>query len=209
MMRQAALALIAALRRTATAWRLLRSPAVRTRGRDLHVGAGTRLWAPVAIHIGDHTYIGKQVCVESNARIGANVLIANRVALVGRRDHDFSVLGTPVRFAPWVGGRNAAADWRGQQIVVHDDVWLGYGAIVLGGVTIGRGAVVAAGAVVHRDVEPYSIVAGNPAQEVAQRFADAEERARHEALMSRGRFHSSERGFDHFLIRPAQGGSAT
>lgn len=54
-------------------------------------------------------------------------------------------------------------------IVVEDDVWLGSGVIVLDGVRVGTGAVVAAGSVVTRDVPPYAIVAGVPAQVIRYR----------------------------------------
>ncbi|PNW77847.1 hypothetical protein CHLRE_10g454150v5 [Chlamydomonas reinhardtii] len=49
-------------------------------------------------------------------------------------------------------------------ISIGDDVWVGGGAIVLPGVSIGNGSVVGAGAVVTRNVEPYTVVAGNPAR---------------------------------------------
>lgn len=55
---------------------------------------------------------------------------------------------------------------------VGNDVWIGYGAIVMPGVTIGDGAIVAAGSVVTRDVAPYTIVGGNPAMPLRQRFSD-------------------------------------
>lgn len=55
-------------------------------------------------------------------------------------------------------------------IVIRDDVWIGENAIICSGVTIGQGAVVAAGAVVTKDVEPYSIVGGNPARVIKYRF---------------------------------------
>lgn len=55
-------------------------------------------------------------------------------------------------------------------IVIGHDVWIGQSAFVRGRVTIGNGAVVAAGSIVTRDVEPYSIVAGNPARHVRYRF---------------------------------------
>jgi len=55
-------------------------------------------------------------------------------------------------------------------VVIGSDVWLCSDAMVLSGVTIGHGAIVSAGAVVTRDVEPYSIVAGNPACHVRWRF---------------------------------------
>lgn len=54
-----------------------------------------------------------------------------------------------------------------------DDVWVGHGAMILpSSKNIGRGAVIGAGAVVTRDVEPYSIVAGNPAKIIRMRFDD-------------------------------------
>jgi virginiamycin A acetyltransferase len=58
--------------------------------------------------------------------------------------------------------------------VVGNDVWFGYGATVLPGVRIGDGAIIAAGAMVTSDVPPYTIVGGNPARPLRQRFEDAE-----------------------------------
>ena len=55
-------------------------------------------------------------------------------------------------------------------IIVGDDVWIGFGSIILSGVRIGRGAVIAAGSVVTKDVPNYSIVAGNPAKVIKYRF---------------------------------------
>ncbi|MDA8370688.1 MAG: CatB-related O-acetyltransferase [Nocardiopsaceae bacterium] len=58
--------------------------------------------------------------------------------------------------------------------IVGNDVWFGYGALVMPGVRIGDGAIIAAGSVVTSDVEPYTIVGGNPARPVKRRFDDAE-----------------------------------
>ncbi len=55
-------------------------------------------------------------------------------------------------------------------VIVGNDVWLASGCTILSGVTIGNGAVVAARAVVTRNVEPYAIVAGNPARVIGWRF---------------------------------------
>lgn len=57
-------------------------------------------------------------------------------------------------------------------IVVGNDVWIGYEAVILAGVTIGDGAVVGARAVVTRDVPPYTIVGGVPAKPIRRRFSD-------------------------------------
>ena len=61
---------------------------------------------------------------------------------------------------------------RGGAVTIGDRVWIGYRAMVLPGITIGEGAVVAAGAVVTRDVEPFAIVAGNPARVIGTRTRD-------------------------------------
>lgn len=56
--------------------------------------------------------------------------------------------------------------------VIGPDVWIGYGATLMPGVQVGAGAVIAAKAVVTRDVEPYTIVGGNPARPIRRRFDD-------------------------------------
>lgn len=55
---------------------------------------------------------------------------------------------------------------------IGNDVWIGYEAVIMPGVKVGDGAIVAAKSVVTRDVLPYSIVGGNPAIPLRQRFPD-------------------------------------
>jgi len=57
-------------------------------------------------------------------------------------------------------------------IIIGNDVWIGYEAIVMAGVTIGDGAIIASRALVNKDVAPYSIVGGMPAREIRKRFSD-------------------------------------
>jgi acetyltransferase-like isoleucine patch superfamily enzyme len=57
-------------------------------------------------------------------------------------------------------------------VVIGNDVWIGYGATILSGVTIGDGVIIGARAVVTKHVEPYAIVAGNPARLLRKRFDD-------------------------------------
>ncbi|UCV19176.1 CatB-related O-acetyltransferase [Ferribacterium limneticum] len=73
---------------------------------------------------------------------------------------------------PDVEGIPPASFSRGD-VVIGNDVWLCSGCMVLSGVTIGDGAIVSAGAIVTRNVEPYSIVAGNPARHVRWRFDES------------------------------------
>lgn len=54
--------------------------------------------------------------------------------------------------------------------VIGNDVWMGYKATIMPGIKIGDGAIIGSGAVVTKDVEPYSIVGGNPAKSVRKRF---------------------------------------
>jgi virginiamycin A acetyltransferase len=56
-------------------------------------------------------------------------------------------------------------------VTIGNDVWIGHGVMILSGVTIGDGAIIGAGSVVSKDVEPYSVVAGNPAKHIKYRFS--------------------------------------
>ena len=82
----------------------------------------------------------------------------------------------PVLFEEWgldVDRIPEAWDNKGD-IVVGNDVWIGYEAVTLAGVTIGDGAVVAARAVVAKDVPPYTVVGGVPARPIRRRFPDGD-----------------------------------
>lgn len=59
---------------------------------------------------------------------------------------------------------------KNEPVVIGNDVWIGANAVILPGVNIGDGAVIAAGAIVTKNVEPYCIVAGNPARVLRRRF---------------------------------------
>ena len=61
---------------------------------------------------------------------------------------------------------------KGGRVTIGSRAWIGYRALILPGIKIGEGAVVGAGAVVTHDVEPYTIVAGNPAKPIGVRPRD-------------------------------------
>lgn len=194
--------IFAAGRRLQTKIKVLACRKVLTHGDDLHLGARTRIWAQSHVRMGDQVYVGKDVLIEANCRIGNFCLLANRVAIVGRHDHDFSAVGFPVRFSPWIGSKRFPSQYADEEAVIEDDVWLGYSSIVLTGVIVGRGSVIAAGSVVTRDIPPYSIAAGVPAKVIGKRFEDQATIDRHEAAIRDGDFRFSEQGYDHCLIEP-------
>jgi acetoacetyl-CoA synthetase len=140
-------------------------------GPGLRLGIGTVIDAPRRMEIGRDVFIGKFCTIECDGKIGDFVIIANNAGLIGRFDHDHQCVGKPMRFAPCIWDPDYD---KGLELIVEDDVWIGYGAIVLSGVTIGRGAIIAAGSVVSANVAPYSIVAGYPARKVGQRFTEAQ-----------------------------------
>ena len=93
-------------------------------------------------------------------------------------NHKQSALSTytfPLLYEEWqLKKEDVASAWDNKgDIVIGNDVWIGYEATILSGVTIGDGAIIGAKAVVTKDVPPYSVVGGVPAKKIKQRF-DAE-----------------------------------
>lgn len=90
-------------------------------------------------------------------------------------NHSLRSLSTytfPLFYEAWGLDRaDVASAWDNKgDIVIGNDVWIGFEAVVMAGVRIGDGAIVAARAVVTRDVPPYTIVGGVPAREIRKRF---------------------------------------
>lgn len=90
-------------------------------------------------------------------------------------NHTLNSLSTytfPLFYEEWgLNKTDVTAAWDNKgDIVIGNDVWIGYEAIIMAGVHIGDGAIVAARAVVTKDVAPYTIVGGTPAREIRKRF---------------------------------------
>lgn len=152
-------------------------------GERVSIGIGSNVWAPRSLVIESDVYIGRYCTIMVDGRIGRGTMIANNVGMIGRKDHDVSAIGLPVRYAPWVGDDDDTRSRLSLTTQIGEDCWIGFGAVVLSGASIGRGAVVAAGAVVRSDVAPYTVVAGNPASPVGERLA-LQDRARHENALA-------------------------
>jgi len=90
-------------------------------------------------------------------------------------NHTLKSLSTypfPIFFEEWdLDKKKVASAWDNKgDIVIGNDVWIGYEAVILSGVHIGDGAIIGTRAVVTRDIPPYTIVGGIPAKEIKKRF---------------------------------------
>lgn len=121
-------------------------------------------------------YFGAEIRAGINLSIGNGSIIGDRAILDARNG---ITIGTNVNFSSgvhiWTEQHDHSdPDFRclsdsSYRVEIADRVWIGPGVTILHSVSIGEGAVVAAGAVVTKDVPPFSIVAGIPAQKIGQR----------------------------------------
>lgn len=126
-----------------------------------------------SVQVGNYTY-GLLNVIEQNKgqailKVGNFCSIAENVKFLLCCEHEICKFTTFPYRSKLLGSEINEARSKGN-IVVKDDVWIGYGATIMSGVTIGQGAVIAAGTVVTKDVEPYSIVGGVPAKHIKYRF---------------------------------------
>ena len=129
--------------------------------------------APTAkIVIGDWCSLSPNTMVWAMERIeiGSRVILSHGVQIFDNNSHSISASDRHDRYRELrVNGRHLQREQVAHKPVrIEDDAWIGFNATVLKGVTIGRGAIVGACSVVTHDVEPYSIVVGNPARKVGE-----------------------------------------
>lgn len=123
------------------------------------------------VFVGKGTYGGINVfnCTDNCLKIGNYCSIAKGVAFIVGVEHKMTNLSTyPFKNKVMHAGQEALSKG---DIIIEDDVWIGYGATILSGVHIGQGAVIAAGAIVSKDVPAYAIVGGVPAKILKYRFS--------------------------------------
>lgn len=113
---------------------------------------------------GDRLKIGKFCSVACGAKF-----------LFTSGNHSLRSLSTytfPIFYEQWgLDPKNIRDAWDNKgDIVIGNDVWIGYEAVILSGVTVGDGAVIGTRAVVTKDVPPYTIVGGVPARPIRRRF---------------------------------------
>jgi len=127
-------------------------------GYKTKIESGLVIYAPTKIVIGQHTIINRNCTLEARGtiKIGDNVSISEHCSFF-TSSHD---------------PQSADFAWIKKPIIIEDYVWIGAHALLLQGVTIGKGAVVGAGSIVTKDVEPFTIVAGNPAKQIGKRVTE-------------------------------------
>lgn len=124
-------------------------------GRQVHMYPSTRIYFPWNLSVGDWSAIGEEALIYNlgPVTIGSRTTISHRAHLCAGT-HDYTRLDLPL-IKP--------------SITVGDQAWICADAFVGPGVTVGQGAVVGARAVVTKDVQPWIVVAGNPAREIRKR----------------------------------------
>jgi maltose O-acetyltransferase len=133
-----------------------------------YTGEGINVESGVFVADGDHISLGSGSGLGVGSRvygvvIGDNVVVAPKVVFL-KDNHRFGDLDHPIGEQ---GNTDIALP------VIEDWAWIGERAIILPGRRVGKGAIVGAGAVVTRDVEPFSIVGGNPARPIGHRVPDS------------------------------------
>lgn len=107
------------------------------------------------IEIGDNTMITSRGMILGPALIGNNVVLGIGSQVLGLT-HNYEDIEIPIK----------EQGVSGTKVIIEDDVWIGGNCVIIQGIKIGKHSLVAAGSVVTKDVEPYTIVAGNPARPI-------------------------------------------
>jgi UDP-2-acetamido-3-amino-2,3-dideoxy-glucuronate N-acetyltransferase len=143
---------------------------------NVKVGTGVRIFNFVNAYgctIGDHSKVGAFVEIQKGSVIGKNCKISSHTFICeGVHIEDEVFIGHNVTFindrfpraANADGSLQTEADWKVVPTYIRKRASIGSSVTVLCGITVGEGAIVGAGSVVTKNVEPFTIVAGNPAK---------------------------------------------
>lgn len=141
-------------------------------GTGAHINSGSLV---VHSSIGKYSYTGYD-CTIINTEIGNYCSLADEV-VIGAANHPIEWVSTsPVFQKAQSNPKKRFIEIslpKSRRTEIGSDVWIGRRAIIKGGIRIGHGAVIGAGAIVTKDVEPYAIVAGNPARLIRYRFDES------------------------------------
>lgn len=135
------------------------------------IGAGTRIWNHAQVRedavIGPNCVVSKNVYIDAGVSIGSGVKIQNNVNVYhGVTVEDDVFLGPSMTFTNDRFPRAFVSDFKVSETMVKRGASVGANAAIRCGITIGEYAMVGSGSVVTKDVPPYALVAGNPAQQI-------------------------------------------
>jgi acetyltransferase-like isoleucine patch superfamily enzyme len=120
------------------------------------------------IKIGDFCFIGKDTRIwsDTNIIIGDRVLISHNVNIHDNNSHPINPIDSHNHFKEIKkqGHPKTMDGLNGKEIIIKDDVWIGFNSIIMKGVTIGEGSIIAAGSLVLKNVPPFCIYGGNPSK---------------------------------------------
>lgn len=128
-------------------------------GQNINIEHGAFFGSGRDIEIGNNSGLGLNCRVSGPLVLGNNVMMGPDV-IIYTQSHNFSRTDVPM---------NTQGDAPKEDVSIGNDVWIGARVIILPGVKVGDGAILAAGAIVTKDVEPYTIVGGNPAKVIKSR----------------------------------------
>lgn len=136
---------------------------------EAEIGSNTKIWQNVQVRenarIGKDCNIGKDCYIDDNVKIGNRCKIQNSVSLYfGLIIEDDVFIGPSVCFTNDKVPRAFNEDWKVVGTVVKKCASIGANSTIVCGVEIGEYAMIGAGSVVSKNVEPYSLVMGNPAK---------------------------------------------
>lgn len=137
----------------------------------VRVPFSTKIWSPHKdVVMGNLVQFGPNCRIQCDIEFKNSILIASDVSFVGKDDHITNIVDRTI----WNSGRGDSF-----KTYVGNDVWIGHGAIIISGVKIGDGSIIAAGSVVTKDVDSCTIVGGNPARFIRNRFETEEDKEKH------------------------------
>lgn len=126
-------------------------------GKNVNIEQGARFDGRISL--GDNSGIGVNAFISAHVTIGNDVMMGPDCTIL-TANHGFSSLDVPMWKQPFSDPK---------PVIIEDDVWIGARVVILPGIRVGHGSVIGAGSVVTHDVEPYSIVGGNPAKLIRYR----------------------------------------
>lgn len=102
--------------------------------------------------IGNRTRIGLGCVLIGPVTVGNDIMLAQNIVISGL-NHGYQDITIPP----------SLQKVETKQTIIEDNVWIGANSVIVAGVTVGKHSIIAAGSIVTKNVEPYSVVAGNPA----------------------------------------------